>query len=264
MNFREIFGRSMYEALNKEKFKKVKDEDYRYLVDAYNDDIIMGDAEEEEEVSEDEDDENHSYSSKGARVSNDAGENSLLAVGYKSHRSFVVRGDKIGVFSNDDRDGDLKLSATINAIKTPQGKLFSPAKMMLHQQDSSMILQNPDTPGSLYKMDLETEKIVEHWEVDSDRHIVDFTPDSKYAQLTPQQTFVGISSNAIFKIDPRQPGKKLVESQLNQYKSKNQFGAAATTGKGELVVASDKGDLRLYNQIEKRAKTHLPGLGGIS
>jgi hypothetical protein len=80
--------------------------------------------------------------------------------------------------------------------------------------------------------------------------------------MTPQQTFVGISHNALFRIDPRLSGQKLVDSQLNQYKSKNQFSCAATTGKGDLVVASDKGDLRLYSELQKRAKTHLPGLGG--
>jgi hypothetical protein len=35
--------------------------------------------------------------------------NSALAVGYKSDRSFVVRGDRIGVFRHTDSDGLGKL-----------------------------------------------------------------------------------------------------------------------------------------------------------
>jgi hypothetical protein len=35
----------------------------------------------------------------------DANQNSALAVGYKSNRSFVVRGDKIGVFRHTRDDG---------------------------------------------------------------------------------------------------------------------------------------------------------------
>jgi hypothetical protein len=38
---------------------------------------------------------------------------------------------------------------------------------------------------------------------------------------------------------------------------------ATTTGKGDLAVASAKGDIRLYDKIDKKAKTQLPGLGGL-
>eukprot|EP00158_Paraphelidium_tribonemae_P005597 Partr_v1_DN27422_c0_g1_i2_m71816 putative vacuolar import and degradation protein len=259
--FRQLFGRCMYEALNLEAFKKVKDDDQNYLVSAYADDVEMSDVNEgssdEEEYFSDEDRAANSLASMPEQ--SNEGKNSLLAVGYKNQRSFVVRGNRIGVFSHDH--DDIRHSATINSIKTPSGNLFSPAKVMLHNQDASMVLMNPEKPNALYKMDLETAKVIEEWDVDENRSIVDFTPDSKYAQMTPQQTFVGMSHNALFRIDPRQSGKKIVDSQVNQYKSKNQFSASATTGKGELVVASDKGDVRLYNHLEKRAKTHLPGLG---
>jgi hypothetical protein len=43
--------------------------------------------------------------------------------------------------------------------------------------------------------------------------------------------------------------------------TKNKFSCAATTGKGELAVASAKGEIRLYNKLSTRAKTMLPGLG---
>lgn len=79
--------------------------------------------------------------------------------------------------------------------------------------------------------------------------------------MTPQKTFVGLSHNAVFRIDPRLAGNKLVQDQMNQYQSKNEFSCTTTTGTGDLIVASNKGDIRLYNQIDKRAKTHLPGLG---
>jgi hypothetical protein len=46
----------------------------------------------------------------------------------------------------------------------------------------------------------------------------------------------------------------LVESQFKQYASKNDFSAAATTESGKLAVASNKGDIRLFDQIGKNAK----------
>ena len=276
-DFRDVFGKCMYEALNKEFFKKVKTEDQKYLQDVYadvhmtdvDDDALSDDDQEESDAGDDTEINSGKANLRATAIAEtsdeesqdeqDENKNSLLAVGYKHQRSFVVRGNKIGVFSHDY--DDVKHSATINAVRTPTGTLFSPAKVMLHNQDSSMVLMNPDTPGKLYRMDLETAKVVDEWNVDEDRRIVDFTPDAKYAQMTPTQTFVGMSHNALFRIDPRQSGRKLVDSQLNQYKSKNEFRCAATTGKGELVVGSDKGDLRLYNQLDKRAKTHLPGMG---
>ena len=89
----------------------------------------------------------------------------------------------------------------------------------------------------------------------------DVIPDTKYSQLTAQKTLIGINKNAIFRIDPRLNGNKRVENESKQYVSKNGFSCAATTGKGELAVASSKGDIRLFNKLNVRAKTHLPGLG---
>jgi hypothetical protein len=87
-------------------------------------------------------------------------------------------------------------------------------------------------------------------------------PDSKYAQLTPQKTVIGINKNSIFRIDPRLSGTKRVVDESKQYATKSDFSCAVTTGRGELAVASKKGDIRLYNKLNIRAKTHLPGLGG--
>jgi hypothetical protein len=76
----------------------------------------------------------------------------------------------------------------------------------------------------------------------------------------------------LFRIDPRVNGNKLVESQFKQYTSKNDFSAATTTESGRVAVASNKGDIRLFDQIGKNAKvswtrpelttqTALPALG---
>ena len=48
------------------------------------------------------------------------------------------------------------------------------------------------------------------------------------------------------------------------YQSKMGFRTLATTPKGETVVASDRGELRLYDKIDKKAKTLFPGWGGTS
>jgi hypothetical protein len=79
--------------------------------------------------------------------------------------------------------------------------------------------------------------------------------------MTSEQTFLGLSRNALYRIDPRVAGNKLVDSELKQYVSKNDFSAAATTEKGYIAVASNKGDVRLFDRLGINAKTHIPALG---
>ncbi|GAA6018871.1 hypothetical protein JCM11491_001707 [Sporobolomyces phaffii] len=190
--------------------------------------------------------------------------NSALAVGYKEDLSFVVQGDMIGVFKQQREGGKkLKFVTSIVNLTAPgsNGKSFTPGKVMLHNQDTSMILQNPLSPGSLYRLDLETGKVVDEYKVSEDFSIKNFIPDSKFAQTTQQQTFIGHSHNGLFRIDPRLAGSKLVDSEFKQYATKAEFSAAATTESGRLAVASAKGDIRLFDKLGKNAKTALPALG---
>jgi hypothetical protein len=76
--------------------------------------------------------------------------NSHLAIGYKNERSFVVRGNRIGVFKHNQNS--LEHSTTINNVSTMDGKTFTPSKVMLHQQDSCMLLQNADQNNKIYKV----------------------------------------------------------------------------------------------------------------
>ena len=79
--------------------------------------------------------------------------------------------------------------------------------------------------------------------------------------MSGEQTFLGLSGNALYKVDPRLNGNKLVDDQLKQYATKNAFSAAATTEKGHIAVASEKGDIRLFDRLGINAKTLIPALG---
>ncbi|KAJ3054891.1 hypothetical protein HK097_000467 [Rhizophlyctis rosea] len=273
--FKHAFTQGMYETLNEEKFTKVKKDEQDYLMNAYQEDVEMADAFEDAEEGEEweeekEEDEEEGEEAVGGADSEDedlaahnadrGSKNSQLAVGYKHDRSFVVRGNKIGVFKHTE-DDQLKFATTINNVKTLDGKVFSPRKVMLHNQDSSMLMMNPTNEYQIYRMDLERGTVVEEWKVHDHIKVDEMVPDTKYAQLTPQQTLIGLNRNALFRIDPRLGGNKLVEEQSKQYESKTDFNCAATTGKGELAVGSSKGEIRMFNKLGIRAKTALPGLG---
>lgn len=132
---------------------------------------------------------------------------------------------------------------------------------MLHDQDTKMVLMDPTSRHSLFNLDIERGKIVEEWKVHEDIEVDHIAPDNKFAQMTPEQTLVGTSHNALFRIDPRISGTKMVDSQYKQYVSKNKFSGVTTTAAGKLAVASEKGDIRLFDSIGKNAKTALPPLG---
>ncbi|KZM26767.1 tRNA (guanine(9)-N(1))-methyltransferase [Ascochyta rabiei] len=261
---------ALWEHLNQVKWQKAKDTDREYVLEAFQD-MTMEDAPEEEEEEDEEEFEDandqHSehYDSDESEddtetAPKDGDENSQLAVGYKHDRSFVVRGNKIGVFKHT-ADNQLQFSTTISNIMTPKGKAFNPNKVMLHQQDQGMILQNLDNPNSLYRMDLETGKVVDEWNIHDDIPVKVFAPESKFAQMSGEQTFLGLSGNALYRVDPRLNGNKLVDDQLKQYATKNAFSAAATTEKGHIAVASEKGDIRLFDRLGINAKTLIPALG---
>lgn len=132
---------------------------------------------------------------------------------------------------------------------------------MLHDQDTKLVLMNKNNPNSLFSLDIERGKVVEEWKVHDDIAVNNIAPENKFAPTTREQTLIGTSHNALFRIDPRVSGSKLVDSQFKQYVSKNKFSGVVTTASGKLAVASEKGDIRLFDSIGKNAKTALPPLG---
>ncbi|KAL0574680.1 Vacuolar import and degradation protein 27, partial [Marasmius crinis-equi] len=267
--FMEVFTQCAWESLHQAPWDKLKEEDRNYVRSSNNEDVEMKDIEEEEEEDEveseldpdqsDEEDEPE-YEDEDAQPTLPGEANSQLVVGYKGDRSYVVRGSNIGVFAPSENQA-VKYQATISKLSTPKGKEFKPKHLMLHDQDTKMIVMNPGEPNSLFSMDLERGKIVEEWKVHEDITVDHIAPDNKYAQMTPEQTLVGASHNALFRIDPRVSGNKMVDSQYKQYAGKNKFSGVATTSSGKLAVASEKGDIRLFDSIGKNAKTALPPLG---
>ncbi|WVW85564.1 hypothetical protein I302_107602 [Kwoniella bestiolae CBS 10118] len=267
--WKDRFTIFMWEGKNRMSYAKAKADEQRYIQEAYED-VEMAEPDEdetrpesedeEEDASTNEEDEYHSDSEESDADAFDRGsKNQQLAVGYKNDMSFVARGDMIGVFAH--QDDKLRFRTAIDKVKNMEGKTFSPRKMMLHNQDGDMLLLDPSNQNSVYRMDLEYGKVVDEWKVSDSVDVNNIIPDSKYAQMNPQQTFIGHSHNGLFRIDPRVSGNKLVESQFKQYATKNDFSAATTTESGKLAVASNKGDIRLFDQIGKNAKTALPALG---
>jgi len=213
--FQEGLMQALWEQLNEMKWVKVKEDDRDYVLDAFqdltmedqNEEQEQADAEAEAEEEEEEEEEKEEDQDDGQRSEHydsdeeeedvvtrddDGNVNSQLAVGYKHDRSFVVRGSKIGVFKHTPNN-NLEFSTNISKVETPGGKLFSPKKVMLHAEDSNMILQNESDPNSLYRMDLEYGKVVDEWKVHDDIPVSIFAPENvSYLDPTnPRTSLIG-------------------------------------------------------------------------
>ncbi|EOB12507.1 Vacuolar import and degradation protein 27 [Nosema bombycis CQ1] len=175
---------------------------------------------------------------------NNDNKNELLVVG--NQNAFVTRGQSIGIFRNTNNGLEFKE----NLEDVLEGKA---SKMIPHNKSTSLIYLDKNESNVLKKLDLERGEVVENWSLD--RKINDYFDSSKYDD---SGTLVGLSDYSVFRIDPRTKEKI---SEEKSYKTKNEFKCGNATKTGHVAVADKKGDLRLYDKIDKRAKSLLPGLG---
>ncbi|KAG0361095.1 hypothetical protein BG005_009203 [Podila minutissima] len=218
--------------------------------------------EEEEEENRSDDQEDDDDDSDGSIISSfdhsDGTKNSELAVGYKDH-SFVVRGSKVGVFGYGKSDG-LKFQTTIKNLKNKAGREVKPSQVVLHEEDTTMVMLDTQNRHQAYKMDLEYGRIVEEWDLHGTSGVHSLVSDGKYAHTTQSKTMLGFAEDSIFRIDSRQPGGMIVEKEKKQYAKGIKFLCGATSTNGSLALASNK-DIKLFNQIGGIATVSLPTLG---
>jgi len=128
----------------------------------------------------------------------------------------------------------------------------------LHENDKRLLLLD-DSKKSVYCMDLNRGEVIEEWEC-TNMLIRNINPLAKYAQRTEESMFAAVNNNTVFTIDPRvNQADKLAQKQI--YTSAPGLTCVATTGAGRLAVGSAKGEIRLFSEVDKRAKNLLPGLG---
>lgn len=112
------------------------DRDSQILTSAFLDE----DSEEDEEGQDEEDDEMPEELAKGDK-------NSQLAVGFKGDRSYVVRGNNIGVFRHSGDQDRVKYYATIGNITNTKGKKFNPKKVHRPRMCLTWPLPNLESTG---------------------------------------------------------------------------------------------------------------------
>lgn len=284
--FRATWTETVWMSLNKDDWNKLPPTEQEYVTDPTEllsqqlDDILhmndsndrhAGESAIDSSSSEDEDSDDDEHSSKiispssfgksdsstEGRKTKSAG-NKSLTVSAKNNRSYVIRDNKIGVFKSGN---DLEFVTSINDITGVSGNAFSPDSPMMYMDETAMVFSDSANKNKLYKMDLNRGAVVEEWTT-GDKNVVQYGPTKKFDQLTDEQTFIGVSDNGLFKIDPRLNNEnKIVVDESKEYKGKCKFSSVGTTENGYIAVGSEKGDVKLYDRLGIRAKTAIPSLG---
>lgn len=272
--FKNQFIRLLWQTINKKLFGEQSKVDEEYIgesITAMNvdddEEFLSADDGEEEDEEEEEEEEGKSrtikvdydtFSDDNSPPEPESAFNSGLSVGYANDRSYVVRGNNLGVFKTEGRQ--LQFQTAVNNLTDKLGHQVVPEKLMLQNRDEHMIIK-PEADDRLFRMDLTTGKIVEEWNLTNKEGIRDFRSNKKLDQLTNELTFSGISPNSLFRLDPRLPDI-VVKDGSKQYKTKNNgFNNIVTTNTGNLAIGSDTGNIRLFDKIGGNAKTLLPTLG---
>lgn len=261
-SFSEDFAMCLWQARTKITWKSSNETDREYIMDSYTD----VEPDKSMELSDDEDYEEEldapptfdtlDHNDDANTFTDSKEKNSALEVGHAKDRTYVVRGSKIGVFKQGPQ---LDYVATIEKVANSEGVNINPGRILLHEQDTALVMQGDTNPDHLYRMDIEYGKVVDEWDVGKD--LTSYNPVSKFAQTTGETNLVGTSSQSVFRIDPRLAGTKVVQDSSKYYSSKVGFTASATTGDGNVAIGSKSGEIRLYNKLGKMAKTHLPSMG---
>ncbi|KAI5190760.1 hypothetical protein NECID01_1127 [Nematocida sp. AWRm77] len=226
------------------------------------------DPEEEKKSSEESEEESSTDSEEGAEHARKAGQkskpvpgnifggrtrerNKALAVG--KEKAFISRGSSIGVFTHGDKE--LEFGGSFANISA-KGHSIDPSKILIADGGNSLMLTETGSDSNIHRLDLQTGKIAETWSAEAD--MKDFFSASKDEQgIARGEAFLGITPNSVFKLDPRTRG--IVEGK--KYATSTKFLSGDANTHGEFAIGSETGDIRMYNHLDKRAKTLLPGLG---
>jgi hypothetical protein len=85
--------------------------------------------------------------------------------------------------------------------------------------------------------------------------------ENKLGQMTNNPIVNAFDSNNLFCLDSRIGSKNKIVVSKN-YKTNTKFSCIASTSFGGLAVGSETGEIRLFKELGKNAKTLLPSLGG--
>ena len=188
--------------------------------------------------------------------------NKYMTQAYKYDRAFVIKdNNSIDVLNTGEDGNKLIKKESFNPFKGKNKIQISDAKMF--GGDNQILFKDNTNKDTLWQFDLNKESVIQEWKCgENGAELLDFTHATKFGQLDAQCDIIGINKNKIFAMDGRVNRKnKIVEDKIYGNNSSKNFTCVATPGFQSLATGSGDGDIRLYNDITKNAKTLIPCFG---
>ena len=188
--------------------------------------------------------------------------NKYMTQAYKFDRTFVIKdNNSVDVLNTEDDGNKLCKKQSFTPFDKKDDIKISGAKMFAG--DNQILFRDGTNKDSLWQFDLNKESVIEEWKCgENGAELLDFTHATKFGQLEPQCDILGINKNKIFAMDGRVNRKnKIVEDKVYGSGSSKNFSCIATPGFNAVATGSEDGNIRLYSDITKNAKTLIPCFG---
>jgi hypothetical protein len=248
---RKVIAKCQYEASTLNKYENLNAEDQQWL----ENENVPDDNQSQSSVLDIEMEMDNEFQESTSETLN-----KITAQAYLHDRTFVVRDDNtIGVYKTDE-DDVLTHLANLPAVVQYKDKNINIKNAHMFSSDTSMMLLDNNNPGSVFRFDLGKGKIVDEWSAENMKKIDAISQDSKYGQMTDSQLVTAINSNNLFTLDARVNNKNKVVN-AKSYKTNPKMNCLVTTDFGGIATGSLNGEIRLYSDVGKNAKSLLPCFG---
>lgn len=161
---------------------------------------------------------------------------------------FVAHKNFLSVLSNDS----LSLISKQSLEHTFNSKDFVPIHLL--PSPTKLFTVNQNDPGSVYTFDFSRNKIISSHKLPENSIIKDLNfPTRSYSS-----DFLALTSNSLYKIDPRSVNYIAAEY---SYETSQGLECFTPTASGQLAVGTSSGEVKLYSKVGQKAKTRFPGFG---
>ena len=259
-NIKNLISKCLYEATTKSEYTKLSKQAQEYI--DYEGIYEENETDEEESGIKKQTFNFDKFDEMNTSIKEDKIKNKYLTQAYKYDRAFLIKDNNTIDVLNTDDNGDklIKNQSFIPFEKNPDVEI-SEAKMF--SGDNQILFKDGTNKDTLWQFDLNKESVVQEWKCgENGAELLDFTHETKFGQLDPQCDIIGINKNKIFAMDGRVNRKnKIVEDKIYGSNSSKNFACISTPGFKAAAIGSTDGNIRLYDDITKNAKTLIPCFG---
>ena len=188
--------------------------------------------------------------------------NKLMTQAFKFDKAFLIKdNNSIDVLNLEEGNNNINKTTSFIPFKNNTNVQISEAKMF--SGDNHILFKDKINEDTLWEYDLNKECIVQEWKCgDNGAKLIDFTHSKKLGQLSPYCDIYGINKNKIFSMDGRvNRPNKIVEDKIYGPGASKDFTCIGTPEFEAFATGSKDGNIRLYNDISKNAKTLIPCYG---